>query len=63
MRGLPNQINAMTAQDLKIVVDFSGEEAGMGDFLAEIIVSEEFAPYVGALGTYDVKAEVTLVNS
>lgn len=63
MRGLPNQINAMTAQDLKIVVDFSGAEAGTRDFKAEIVVSEAFAPYVGALGTCYVNAEVTLVNS
>ena len=62
LRGLPNYVNLITADDLKIVVDFTGAEAGMGDFRAEIVISEEFADYVGAVGTYDVKADVKLMN-
>ena len=62
VRGLLDKVNLITADDIKIVVDFAGAEAAMGEFKAEIVISEEFADYVGAVGTYYVSADVKLSN-
>ena len=62
VRGLPDYVNQITANDLKIVVDFTGAEAAMGEFKAEVVISEKFADYVGVVGTYYVRADVKLIN-
>jgi hypothetical protein len=62
LRGPKAYLDQLTSADLKIEVDFTNAEAGMADFKAEVIVSAKFAEFVGAVGTYDVKANVELVN-
>lgn len=62
LRGPKAYLDQMTDADLKIEVDFSNAEGGMADFKAEVIVSEKYAEFVGAVGTYDVKANVELTN-
>ena len=62
LRGPKAYLDQMTDADLKIEVDFSNAEGGMADFKAEVIVSEKYAEFVGAVGTYDVKANIELAN-
>lgn len=60
VRGPQFYLDSLTAQDLEIHVDFTGAEAGTATFAAKVVVvNEQLAAYVGAIGTYDVAATVT----
>lgn len=60
VRGPQFYLDSLTAQDLEIHVDFTGAEAGAATFAAKVVVvNEQLAAYVGAIGTYDVAATVT----
>lgn len=62
VRGPQSYLDAMTAKDLKIQVDFAGAAAGTATYEAKVIVSNAFAGFVGAMGTYDVSATVAPIN-
>lgn len=61
VRGAAMLVNAMTAEDISITVDFTGAGAGSSTFKATVVFGEEFAS-VGALGTYSVSATVQLAE-
>lgn len=62
VRGPQAYLDIMTANDLKIHVDFTGAEAGTATYEAKVIVSDAFAGFVGAVGAYDVSATVIPAN-
>ena len=55
LRGPKNVINSVTADNITVTVDFSGEQAGTASVKAQITVS---IAGVGAVGTYNVTAAV-----
>lgn len=57
VRGLSSQIDGITAEDLRVVVDFMDVPMGTSQVKAQIIIADLYAD-VGALGTYTVYAEV-----
>ena len=57
VRGPAEEINNLTGEDIKAVVDFTNAEAGTATYKATIVFGEEF-PNVGALKTHSVSATV-----
>ena len=57
VRGPAEEINNLTGEDIKAIVDFANAEAGTATYKATIVFDEEF-PNVGALKTYSVSATV-----
>lgn len=57
VRGPSADITRLTAEDITVVVDFTGAEADTSTFKATIVFSEGFES-VGAMGTYSVSATV-----
>lgn len=55
LRGSADALEAVTADNITVTVDFSGEQAGTASVKAQITVS---VPGVGAVGTYLVTATV-----
>ena len=55
LRGHKDVIDSVTAENVTVTVDFSGEQAGTASFKAQITVSIDG---VGAVGTYNVTATV-----
>lgn len=61
VRGPAEEINALTAEDITAVVDFSSAEVGTATYKATIIFGEEFSN-VGALKTSSVSATVQVLE-
>lgn len=57
VRGPSAEITRLTAEDITVVVDFTGAEADTSTFKATIVFSDGFEA-VGAMGTYSVSATV-----
>lgn len=57
VRGPSAEITRLTAEDITVVVDFTGAEADTSTFKATIVFSDGFET-VGAMGTYSVSATV-----
>lgn len=57
VRGPAEEINNLTGEDIKAIVDFTNAEAGTATYKATIVFGEEF-PNVGALKTHSVSATV-----
>lgn len=58
VRGLAEQVEALTADDISAVVDFAKAELGQDSYRAQIVIGE-VAPDVGAVENYTVFASVT----
>ena len=56
LRGPAAIMKKLTAQDIKVVVDFSGKELGSFTIKPTITVSGEAFANVGAVGSYSVSA-------
>lgn len=61
LRGPVDSIRSMTADDVTVIVDFSGLEAGTATMKAVIRVSSKF-PDVGELGSYSVSATLREIS-
>lgn len=57
VRGIPSQIDRLTAQDITAIVDFSSAEPGTATYRATVSFGDEF-PDVGALKSVSVSATV-----
>ena len=57
VRGQTQMINALTEQDVSVVVDFSQAQPGTDLYVATVVIGDAFAN-VGAVGTYQVSATV-----
>lgn len=59
VRGPKEMLDAMTVEQLRIKVDFTGAEAGTASYRALVVIPPEYAEHVGVVGTYDVNATLT----
>lgn len=59
VRGPKAQIDALTAKNITVVVDFSGAEQGANTYKAVVNVDSEKFGDVGAVGLYSVSAKVS----
>ncbi len=59
VRGPAEQIEAMQADDVELVVDFAGAAAGITDYEATVNIKDKAYSDVGAVGTYKVTANLT----
>ena len=57
VRGPGDELNALTEEDIMVVVDFAEAEAGTSTYKATIVFAEAF-PNMGALKTHSVSATV-----
>lgn len=62
VRGLKSDINKLTAEDIRITVDFTGAELGTSTFKATVVFSDKFSS-VGAVGSYTVSATVQEISA
>ena len=53
IRGPKNSVNAVTAEDIKVVVSFANEQAGNAKIKAQIVIAKDG---IGALGSYEITA-------
>lgn len=61
VRGSRDQVNAITASDMNVMVDFTSAEVGTGTYKALIYVDSTKFGTVGALGSYIVSATVASI--
>lgn len=61
LRGEQKEIEALTAEDLTVLVDFTGKTVGTDRFDAQIVIADRF-PNVGVIGTYTVLATLAANN-
>ena len=59
LRGPEGQINGITADDVKIVVDLTDEKPGNFNATVQAVITNENYASVGALGTYSVTVSLT----
>ncbi len=59
VRGPAEQIEAMQAENIELVVDFAGASAGITDYEANVNIKDNAYSDVGAVGTYKVTANLT----
>lgn len=57
IRGSMEEMSRLTAEDIAVVVDFAGAEAGTATYKATLVLGADF-PTAGALKTYSVSATV-----
>lgn len=62
VRGPKAQVEALTSENLRVLVDFAGAQLGMDTYKAMIQVDSGTFKDVGAVGTYTVYARVTAGN-
>ena len=59
VRGYASVLDTMTEANLFILVDFSGAQAGMGEYKATVYLTEGLEDGVGIVGSYTVMATVS----
>jgi len=59
VRGYASVLDSLTAKNLFMLVDFSGAQAGMGEYKATVYLTEGLEGSVGIVGSYTVMATVT----
>ncbi len=62
IRGPKAQVEALTSENLRVLVDFSGAQSGMNTYKAMVQVDSGTFKDVGAVGTYTVYARVSAGN-
>ena len=63
IRGPQNKLDAITAEDLQIQVDFSKAEVGYNVYPVVVVIDEEYADAVGAMSSTDIAITVVAVES
>lgn len=59
LRGAKSDLDALTAENISITVDFTNAEAGNATYKAVVKLPSDLKDKVGIVGTYDVTATVT----
>lgn len=63
LRAEKDVLDALTAEDVSIIVDFTNAEAGNATYKASVTLPSYLSSKVGIVGTYDVTATVTAEKS
>lgn len=63
LRAEKDVLDALTADDVSIIVDFTNAEAGNATYKASVTLPSYLSSKVGIVGTYDVTATVTAEKS